>query len=330
MSMPESGGFPSGRVLAAHPAVAYFALTFAISWGGALLAIGGVRGVSGTTATSDPRFVYAVLAMLAGPTISGVLLTALMAGRNGLRELGARALAWRVGGRWVAAALLTAPLLWAATLVALSFVSPSFLTGAYTSTDKAALILLGVSVALAAGIFEEIGWTGFAVPQLRRTHGVFASGLIVGILWGAWHVLTNVFWTSRVSAGDLPLSIFLPASLLGLPLGYLAAFRVLMVWVYDRTRSLLVAMLMHASLTASVVILDPAAITGVNLLIYSFALAAVVWLAVAVVGFRTGWSERSGVGEQPTYSSSPERMPRRETCRRPATDYASIFRSPTR
>ena len=61
-----------------------------------------------------------------------------------------------------------------------------------------------------------------------------------------------------------------------------------MVWVYDRTGSLLMAMLMHASLTASVLILNPAAISGAALLTYSFALAAAVWAAVAVVAARHG------------------------------------------
>jgi membrane protein implicated in regulation of membrane protease activity len=56
-----------------------------------------------------------------------------------------------------------------------------------------------------------------------------------------------------------------------------------MVWVYDHTGSLLVAMLMHASLTASTLILGPLAISGVSLLIYGLVSAAALWAVVAAV-----------------------------------------------
>ena len=49
----------------------YFGLTFAISWGGAAVAIAGGGGISWPVVV-DPRFAYAVVAMLAGPSISGV------------------------------------------------------------------------------------------------------------------------------------------------------------------------------------------------------------------------------------------------------------------
>ena len=66
--------------------------------------------------------------------------------------------------------------------------------------------------------------------------------------------------------------------------GQLTAYRVLMAWVYDRTGSLLVAMLMHASLIASTLfILAPAALAGVVYLTWSFALAVAFWMAVAAV-----------------------------------------------
>jgi hypothetical protein len=70
---------------------------------------------------------------------------------------------------------------------------------------------------------------------------------------------------------------------IGVLVGYLPAFRMLMVWVYDRTGSLLIAMLMHVSLTASLLILNPAGISGMTLLAFSFVLAAAVWAVVAAV-----------------------------------------------
>ena len=270
-------------VITRYPVSTYFGLTFAISWGGALWAIGGSGQMSGPSPTSDPRFPYAVMAMLAGPGVTAVLLTGLVHGRAGLRAFLSRLLRWRVGSRWYAVALLTAPLLWFVTLITLSLTSSTFLPRLVTANEKTGLVLVGLAVASGAGIFEELGWTGFAIPQVRRRYGVFATGLIVGVWWGAWHLLTNVFWVSRLTAGDVPLSIFVPASVIGLLIGYLVAFRILMVWVYDYTRSLLLAIVMHASLTASVLILDPSALTGVALLGYSFALAVVVWAAVAAI-----------------------------------------------
>ena len=53
--------------------------------------------------------------------------------------------------------------------------------------------------------------------------------------------------------------------------------------VYERTESLFLAMLMHLSFTASLLILNPLGLAGMNLQLYSFALAAVVWAVVVMV-----------------------------------------------
>ena len=119
-----------------HPVPAYFGLTFVISWGGMLLAIGSAGGMRGTTPDSDPRFVYALIAMLAGPSLTGLLLAAVLEGHSGLRQFLSRLLTWRVGARWYAVALLTAPVIMTATLLALSFISPAFLPGIFISDDK--------------------------------------------------------------------------------------------------------------------------------------------------------------------------------------------------
>ena len=261
-----------------HALPAYFALTFAISWGAVLVVIGGPGGLRGTTAQSDPLFPFVYLAMLAGPSAAGILLTSLVDGRAGLRELMGRLLEWRVDARWWAVALLTAPLLITATLLTLSLGSPTFLPGILTAPGKASLLLFGIAVGLGAGCFEELGWTGFAVPGLRRRYGVLTTGLIAGGLWGAWHLLV-VVWGIGSSAGTLPLALFVPLDLFS----FLPAYRVLMVWLYDRTGSLLVAMLMHASLTASMLILGPLAISGGTLLTYELVFAAALWVVVAAV-----------------------------------------------
>ena len=131
-----------------------------------------------------------------------------------------------------------------------SFASPGVVPGVFTSGQKASLLLVSLAVGVSAGIFEELGWTGFAIPTLRRRHGVLVIGLIVGIWWSAWHLLPNL-WSSRAAAGDLPMSLHLAGIAVGVFVGYLTAFRILMVWVYEHTESMLIGMLMHMSFSQS-------------------------------------------------------------------------------
>ena len=293
-----------------RPVWTYYALVFAISWGGILLVIGGPGGVPGTQEQVDRLVPFVMLALFAGPSVAGVLLTGLLDGRAGLRDLRARWLRWRVGARWYAVALLTAPLLYLAVLLALSLLSPEFLPGLFTTSDKASLLLFGiVSGLIGGGLLEELGWTGFAMPKLRRRYGILTTGLIVGVLWGAWHLLV-IFWLGGSTFGDLPPALFLPVRGFDLLAGGLVAYRVLMVWVYDRTHgSLLVAMLMHASLSAKMLILAPAALSGGPFLTYCLALSAASWVVVAAVAVANG-GQLARHGQPSTGIGSPQLTPR--------------------
>ena len=93
-----------------HPLLTYFALAFAISWGGVLIVAGGPGGISANSEASEMQLTFLYPALIVGPSVAGILLTALLYGRVGLRELRSRLLKWRVGARWYAVALLTAPL----------------------------------------------------------------------------------------------------------------------------------------------------------------------------------------------------------------------------
>jgi membrane protease YdiL (CAAX protease family) len=164
-----------------------------------------------------------------------------------------------------------------ALVLGLSRFSPEFLPEIIASVDKTVFVLSGFAIALGAGIFEELGWTAFATPTLRLRYGVLATGLIVGLPWAAWHLFGAVLASGTLS-GTLSLASYLLD-----PFLFLVAFRVLMVWVYDHTGSLLVGILMHVSLTGSARIIGAPGIAGAPLLTFDLLWFAAVWVIVAAV-----------------------------------------------
>jgi uncharacterized protein len=281
-----SGGTGIGALIKRHPVTAYYALTFALSWG-AFVVADGAGLLAGSDWQSDPQFTVAVLAMLAGPPVAGLLVTTVVAGTAGLAELGARLRRWRVGGRWYAVALLTSPVVQLSVLLTLSQRSQAFLPAIVSTDDKMALLASGIVVGVVGGFVEEVGWTGFAIPRLVPRFGVLATGLIVGVLWTAWHAF-QMWRVGSSSAGDLPFALFLPAFFLT-NAGALMAYRVLMVWVYDRTGSVFVPVLMHAShIVTTLFVLAPPT-TGTPFLTYSVLFAAALWGLVAVVGLSSSF-----------------------------------------
>jgi uncharacterized protein len=266
------------NLISRHPVVSYYFLTFAISVGGVFLLVGSPGDIPATSEQVARLFPMALLATLAGPSIAGLLLTGLIDGKHGFRELVSRLLRWRVGAGWYALALLTFPVIATMALFSLSLTSPIYLPAIVRTDDKIALILAAVGVGLGYGLFEEIGWTGFAIPRLRLSHGVVSTGIVVGALWGAWHVPVT-FWASGDSSGAFSPTVFLPPLLFYVAV--LPAYRMLMVWAYDRTRSLLVATLMHASLIVFSLFLLVPEKTG--LVAYYLVLATALWAIVVAV-----------------------------------------------
>ena len=217
--------------------------------------------------------------MLLGPCIAGVLLTGLLSGKEGVRTLFAGLLRWRAGVRWYALALLPAPILAAAVLFALSLTSP------VTTSRTAGALSAGLMAGLMT-VLEELGWTGFAVPRLRQQYGIVGTGLVVGVLWGVWHLL-QILWVGGIYAGTASPALFLALYFLA-SVTQLTAYRILLVWLYDRTDSLLITTLMHASLSASTVIGFRPLETGAAFLTYLWVFSAALWALVAVVASANG------------------------------------------
>lgn len=253
-----------------YPVSIYFILAFIISWGAILV----LAGPGGIPATADQAVILG-MAMLLGPTLASLLLIGFTSGKVGYRDLLSRLFRWRVSIRWYLVALFTAPLSTVLVLLALSLFSSEFVPNILISDDKAGLIMMGIVAGLMVGFFEELGWTGFAIPQMRLRYSILATSLIVGLLWGAWHFL--LFWESDSFSKAFPFALLLARLFSWLP-----AYRILMVWVYDQTESLLVVILMHTFLVATLTIIDPL-LTGSGLLTFILVRAAVLWAIVAVI-----------------------------------------------
>lgn len=269
-----------------HPATSYFLLAITISWVG-IIAIVLPTTFPAPESEASRLFMAVYLAMLAGPSIAGLTITVLAGGREGLRSYWKRLGVWRVGIRWYAAALFVAPLAMVVTLLALSLVSsdfvPAILTGGAATAgllpveSRSAFVLTGLAVGIGAGFFEELGWSGVAVPQMLAQRKLMATGVRVGLVWGAWHFLA-IYWGSADAVASAPVPLYLVVALFS----FLVPFRILMTWVYQNTRSTLIGVLMHASLTSSMLIMGPA-VSGYELLTYDLSFGAVLWIAVAIV-----------------------------------------------
>jgi membrane protease YdiL (CAAX protease family) len=181
-----------------------------------------------------------------------------------------------VGVRWYAVALLTVPLLMTAILGAFSLISQAFLAAIITAGDRARLLAVGLVGVLVVGLiisfFEEIGWTGFATHELRKRHGLLATGLILGLPWGVMHL------PAYAASGAVP-----PVLEVAGIFFYFVPYRMLMVWVYDHTQSVLIAILMHVPLIVFLFNLLVPAMAAVPELIFNLAFGATLWVFVAAV-----------------------------------------------
>jgi uncharacterized protein len=250
-----------------HPLITYFILAYAIAWGGTLL-VAGVTRLQGNS-SSSPQLALVMLMMLMGPSVAGVVVTATVSGREGLRELGMRMRRWRVDGRWYGVAVLTTPLVLLSVLYALTlFVSPDYRPGFN--------LLFGLVAGGLAGFFEEIGWSGFATPRMLQRYGVLSAGLLLGVLWGVWHGMAGFI-------GSTPgQEAFWLVEFILFWVVTLTAYRILMTWVYSHTGSILVAQIMHAFFTGTLVAVLPV-LAQRQTLVYEVIFAACLWGLVAVV-----------------------------------------------
>src|SRR5215210_4128357 len=205
-------------VVKRHPIIAFFVLTFVLSWWTWPLYAMGL--------SPSPLF--------PGPVLAALIVIPITQGWAGLRELGSRMIRWRVRWYWYALALgipLTAAAVAWALNVALGAPAPSLAT---LPPLTAVLMVFAIRLInpLDGPMGEEPGWRGVALPGLQGSgRSPLVATLILAPLVALWHV-------PLVFAHQLP------------PVGLLGAFTFTFVatWVFNHTGgSLFMTLVMHAA-----------------------------------------------------------------------------------
>jgi len=160
----------------------FLIITFGLAWGiiGLYIALPDQMAATfGEISGNHPLFYLAVWA----PAIAALIIVLLKSRWGGTRRFLSRLLLWRAPGAWYAFLLLGIPLLFYAGAV-WKGLSPAELV----PVSSLGAYLIALALMAIKGPVEEIGWRGFALPILQRRMSPLWAGLVLGIIWGIWHL----------------------------------------------------------------------------------------------------------------------------------------------
>jgi uncharacterized protein len=314
---PETAS-PLKRLIKRHPLIAFFVIAFAGEWIVTLplvLAQNGLGLFPYTIPDVGPypvSYYFATLAAIAGPTLASFTVTAMTGGAAEVRQLLRRYVLWRVGLRWYLLVLVGLPLIQLALSSVFLGTAPlsAFIRQwpLYFTTFLPNVLIIGV----AAQIWEEGGWSGFAVPRLQQRFGAWRACLILGPLWALFHLplffVPGQIFQSKVDAITMIVQM-------GLLIIFAVLTRILMTWVFNNTKgSILIAILLHAALDSSnsgsayITHLLPASQNGgYSLATLLFPLVAAVLLLIFTKGRLSYKPDRNAqLGEEPQPAEMPQ------------------------
>ncbi len=160
----------------------FLALAFGIAWGvfAANLPAGDrAPEIFGEISATHPLFVLAVYAA----AISAFLIVGARIGPGGRARFLSRLLPWRLSWPWLLLVLAGLP----AICFAGSLAKGNAGEAPRLAGDLAALLpVLGFMLVLCP--VEEFGWRGLALPVLQRHMAPLWAGLLLGVVWGVWHL----------------------------------------------------------------------------------------------------------------------------------------------
>jgi uncharacterized protein len=191
---------------------------------------------------------HGVVGGVLGVGIGAFVVTAAVAGRDGVIDLARRSVRWRVPVRWYLVGLFSVPV--GATLISLAIYGSQALAAPIGGWPRALAEVAAVFV-LQLVLFqlaEEIGFTGFLQHYWQGRYHPMKLSLYVALLWAVWHLpdhFAEEGWGVE--------------ALISAPIVFAVEFvslffaRALFVWFYNVTAfSVLLVAIFHASFDASI------------------------------------------------------------------------------
>ena len=211
-----------------HPLISFFVLTYAVAW-----LLWAPLVIFRNQLPGPLGFVLGLLGTLV-PSTLGLLFVGLLRGRPGVRRVLRRLVHGRIGLRWYLAVLALA------MLAPLGLGLSILMGGEAPVVDKTIfgiLFLFAFHIFPGSALGEEIGWRGFALPRMQARQSALKASLVIGILWGSWHL---PLWLTGTESH--PISLFVPFVV------SVIATSVLCTWLYNNTGgSQLIIVLFHAA-----------------------------------------------------------------------------------
>ena len=254
-----------------HGLLFFFILAFAWSWAWWFSQVFTTPPEALQSGNLPPSFILFALLGGFGPTVAGLIVSRLQ-GKADAGKLKAGLRNARIGF-WYLPAILIVPLVVAAQ------VGMGALTGREVAWNvPGAMLMLGFIWPVFSSFGEEIGWRGYALPRMQQRLGILTASLLLGIIWGVWHLPTDYIAYSAYGVLYIPIFLLVgPATL--------TAHSVIMTWIYNRTGGSLLAMVIYHYMITCAGILSPSiSNTGqVDDIAKTAVSVAVLWVAAALV-----------------------------------------------
>jgi membrane protease YdiL (CAAX protease family) len=214
--------------------VRFYVLAFGIAWLGWIPAALGSRSIAPFDA---PHFQFLLILPAIAPALAAVIVMRATYGVVASNELFKALVRWQVSPAWYLVAVLGPLVLLVAgrtvtDVLRLTDVPPA------PQGEPIALAIVALITSLLANPWEEVGWRGFALPHWQQRFTALTASLILGGLWGLWHV-PLFFWVGNPMA-TYPFGLWFLS---------LLALTVLYTWLYNATAgNLFVVTLFHVGL----------------------------------------------------------------------------------